>query len=98
MGGTFGAPAGRRITALRRYERVIDDRYRLRTRSGIARGRFWRSRTATTSRWRSSYAAGVDYDDIVATLEREGIEKFRASYAQLLEEISQKRQQSRVPS
>jgi hypothetical protein len=26
----------------------------------------------------------VDYDDIVATLEREGIEKFRASYAQLL--------------
>ena len=31
--------------------------------------------------------AGVDYDDIVATIEREGIEKFRASYAQLLEEI-----------
>jgi transaldolase len=44
------------------------------------------------------YAAGVDYDDIVATLEREGIEKFRASFAQLLEEITQKRQQSRVPS
>jgi transaldolase len=44
------------------------------------------------------YAAGVDYDDIVATLEREGIEKFRASFAQLLEEIAQKRQQSRVPS
>ena len=95
MGGTFGAPAGRRLTALRRYERVIADRYRLsRTRSGRARGRFWRSRTATTSRWRSSYAAGVDYDDIVATLEREGIEKSRASYAQLLEEIVQKRQQS----
>jgi len=36
----------------------------------------------------------VDYDDIVATLERERIEKFRASYALLLEEIVQKRQQS----
>jgi hypothetical protein len=36
----------------------------------------------------------VDYDDIVATLEREGIAKFPASYAQLLEEIVQKRQQS----
>jgi transaldolase len=47
-----------------------------------------------TSRWRSSYAAGVDYDDIVATLEREGIEKFRVSYAQLLEEIVRERQQS----
>jgi transaldolase len=44
------------------------------------------------------YAAGVDYDDIVATLEREGIEKFRASFAQLLEEIAQKHQQSRVPA
>jgi hypothetical protein len=36
--------------------------------------------------------------DIVATLDREGIEKFRASYAQLLEEIAEKRQQSRVPA
>jgi len=40
----------------------------------------------------------VDYDDIVATIAGEGIEKFRASYAQLLEEIVQKRQQSRVPA
>ena len=37
-------------------------------------------------------------DDIVATLEREGIEKFRTSYAQLLEEIAQKRHQPRVPA
>jgi transaldolase len=44
------------------------------------------------------YAAGVDYDDIVATLEREGIEKFRASFTQLLEEIANKRHQPRVPA
>ena len=44
------------------------------------------------------YAAGVDYDDIVATLEREGIEKFCASFTQLLQEIAQKRQQPRVPA
>jgi transaldolase len=44
------------------------------------------------------YAAGMDYDDVVATLEREGIEKFRASFTQLLEEIAQKRHQSRVPA
>jgi transaldolase len=44
------------------------------------------------------YAAGIDYDDIVATLEREGIEKFRASFTQLLEEIAQKRHQLGVPA
>jgi transaldolase len=37
------------------------------------------------------YAAGVDYNDVVATLEREGIEKFVASYNQLLERIADKR-------
>jgi transaldolase len=31
------------------------------------------------------YAAGVDYDDVVATLEREGIDKFVASFDSLLE-------------
>jgi transaldolase len=35
-------------------------------------------------------AAGVDYDDVVATLEREGIEKFVASFNQLLEGIAAK--------
>ena len=44
------------------------------------------------------YAAGIDYDDVVTTLERAGIEKFRASFTQLLEEITQKRHQSRVPT
>jgi transaldolase len=39
------------------------------------------------------YVAGIDYDDIVATLEREGIEKFRASFTQLLKEIAEKRHQ-----
>jgi transaldolase len=37
------------------------------------------------------YAAGVDYDDVVATLEREGIEKFIASFDGLLEQIRAKR-------
>jgi transaldolase len=35
-------------------------------------------------------AAGVDYDDVVATLEREGNEKFVASFNQLLEGIAAK--------
>jgi transaldolase len=35
-------------------------------------------------------AAGVDYDDVVATLEREGVEKFAASFAELLEGIRAK--------
>jgi len=37
------------------------------------------------------YAAGVDYDDVVATLEREGIEKFVASVDRLLGQIRAKR-------
>jgi transaldolase len=37
------------------------------------------------------YAAGVDYDDVVATLEREGIDKFVASFDSLLEQIRAKR-------
>ena len=37
------------------------------------------------------YAAGVDYEDVVATLEREGIEKFVASFDRLLREIDAKR-------
>jgi transaldolase len=32
-------------------------------------------------------AAGVDYDDVVATLEREGVEKFADSFRQLRDEI-----------
>jgi transaldolase len=36
-------------------------------------------------------AAGVDYDDVVETLEREGVEKFSDSFAQLLEGIESKR-------
>ena len=37
------------------------------------------------------YAVGVDYDDVVATLEREGIEKFVAAVDRLLEQIRAKR-------
>jgi transaldolase len=35
--------------------------------------------------------AGVDYDDVVATLEREGVEKFSDSLRQVLEGIEAKR-------
>jgi transaldolase len=42
------------------------------------------------------YAAGVDYDDVVATLEREGIEKFVASFTELLQGIAEKRHQLTV--
>jgi transaldolase len=36
-------------------------------------------------------AAGVDYDDVVETLEREGVEKFADSFASLLDGIQSKR-------
>jgi transaldolase len=36
-------------------------------------------------------AAGVDYDDVVETLEREGVEKFSDSFRELLEGIEAKR-------
>src|SRR5687768_11810551 len=37
------------------------------------------------------YAAGVDYDGVVATLEREGIEKFVASFNELPKRVADKR-------
>lgn len=37
-------------------------------------------------------SAGIDYDDVVATLEREGIEKFNSAFNELLEGIADKRQ------
>ena len=37
------------------------------------------------------HAAGIDYDDVVATHEREGIEKFVASFNELLRGIADKR-------
>jgi transaldolase len=36
--------------------------------------------------------AGVDYDDVTATLEREGVEKFDASFNELLAEVARKRE------
>jgi transaldolase len=36
--------------------------------------------------------AGVDYDDVTATLEREGVEKFDASFKELLGEVARKRE------
>jgi transaldolase len=36
--------------------------------------------------------AGVDYDDVTTTLEREGVEKFSQSYAELLEALHEKRE------
>jgi transaldolase len=37
--------------------------------------------------------AGIDYDDVTATLEREGVEKFAESFRELLEGIRAKRSQ-----
>ena len=34
--------------------------------------------------------AGVDYDDVVVTLEREGVEKFAKSFADLIEGLESK--------
>ncbi|GAC1318171.1 MAG: hypothetical protein NVSMB25_07210 [Thermoleophilaceae bacterium] len=36
-------------------------------------------------------AAGIDYDDVTATLEREGVEKFKDSFESLLENVKEKR-------
>jgi transaldolase len=36
-------------------------------------------------------AAGVDYEDLTDTLEREGVEKFAASFDELLQSLEQKR-------
>jgi transaldolase len=36
-------------------------------------------------------AAGIDYDDVVATLEREGVEKFAKSFQQLFADVEAKR-------
>jgi len=35
--------------------------------------------------------AGIDYNDVVAVLEREGVEKFDASFRELLDGVSGKR-------
>ena len=36
-------------------------------------------------------AAGVDYDDVVQVLEREGVEKFEKSFADLIADVENKR-------
>jgi transaldolase len=36
-------------------------------------------------------AAGIDYDDVVETLEREGVEKFAKSFEQLFADVEAKR-------
>jgi transaldolase len=36
-------------------------------------------------------AAGVDYDDVTETLEREGVEKFSQAFAELLDALEEKR-------
>ena len=38
-------------------------------------------------------SAGIDYDDVVAVLEREGVEKFDASFKELIEGVAAKREQ-----
>jgi len=36
--------------------------------------------------------AGIDYDDLTDTLEREGVEKFSAAFEELLQTLSGKRE------
>jgi transaldolase len=43
-------------------------------------------------------AVGVDYDDVVDTLEREGVEKFAASWIELLDGVSKSLQAARAGS
>jgi transaldolase len=38
-------------------------------------------------------AAGIDYDDVVETLEREGVEKFAKSFRELFADLESKRDQ-----
>jgi transaldolase len=38
-------------------------------------------------------AAGIDYDDVVATLEREGVDKFAKSFRDLFSDLESKRDQ-----
>ncbi|HET7857164.1 MAG TPA: transaldolase [Gaiellaceae bacterium] len=42
--------------------------------------------------FRDLEATGIDYDDVIATLEREGVQKFADSFRELLEGIEAKRQ------
>ena len=37
--------------------------------------------------------AGIDYDDVVQTLEREGVEKFAKSFRELFADLEAKRDQ-----
>jgi transaldolase len=37
--------------------------------------------------------AGIDYDDVVETLEREGVEKFAQSFRDLIDGVNAKREQ-----
>ena len=45
------------------------------------------------ARLRAAREAGVDYDDVSDTLEREGVQKFIDSFTELLEGIESKREQ-----
>ena len=38
-------------------------------------------------------AAGIDYDDVVETLEQEGVQKFADSFKELFSDIESKRDQ-----
>lgn len=52
----------------------------------------WRSKAICGRRqylFDQLYAAGVDYDDVVATLGREGIDKFAASFTELFQGIAE---------
>ena len=58
---------------------------------GVVRDTLAEGLDAAHQLFRDLAAAGVDYDDVVETLEHEGVEKFSASFTSLLEGIRSKR-------
>ena len=56
---------------------------------GVIEGDTFAVTTPTPSACSMTWAVGIDYDDVVGTLEREGVEKFEDSWTQLIEAVSE---------
>ena len=71
-------------------DQALDNRARARGNGRVARGRAGDGDGAR--RGLAAFAeAGIDYDDGVATLEREGVEKFAKSFQQLFADVEAKK-------
>jgi transaldolase len=65
---------------------------------GRAEGRLEAELDEARSLFDELAAAGIDYDDVTATLEREGIEKFVASLDEVLQRISDRQRHVTAPA